>query len=59
MVSLVNHIVYAKMFKTQESSVEAKKLKCINYSENVCWIHSWTMVDKNQWNTFTNINKIL
>jgi hypothetical protein len=49
MVSLVNHIVYTKMFKTQESSAEAKKLKYINYSENVCRIHSWTnMVDKNQ-----------
>lgn len=29
MVSLVNHIVYAKMFRSQESSAEAKKLKYI------------------------------
>jgi hypothetical protein len=48
MVYLINHIVYAKMFKTQESSVEAEKLKCINYLKNVCRIHSWTMVNKNQ-----------
>jgi hypothetical protein len=47
MVSL-NHIVHAKMFRIQKSSAEVKKLKYVNYSENVCWIHSWTMVDKNQ-----------
>lgn len=36
MVSLVNCIGYAKMFRIQKSSVEVKKLKYINYLENVC-----------------------